>query len=142
MSAYIKTRVLITVMTYPLPSRGYQELVCTAGITEQHERVRLYPIDYRYRLRHQQFRKYQWIEGELLPQGARNDKRKESRKPNLDTIRPIGEPLSTKDGWQERRQIVDKMPIYTLNQLKSLHEKDKTSLGVVRPSDRCGDRRC
>jgi hypothetical protein len=30
-----KVRVLITVMTYPHPSRGYQELVCTAGITEE-----------------------------------------------------------------------------------------------------------
>ena len=34
-SVYTKTKVLITVMTYPLPSRGYQELVCTAGITEE-----------------------------------------------------------------------------------------------------------
>ncbi|MDA0267977.1 MAG: hypothetical protein O2890_14060, partial [Cyanobacteria bacterium] len=41
---FIKTKVLITVMTYPHPSRGYQELVCTAGITENHEWVRLYPI--------------------------------------------------------------------------------------------------
>ena len=28
---YTKTKILITVMTYPHPSRGYQELVCTAG---------------------------------------------------------------------------------------------------------------
>ena len=28
------TKVLITVMTYPHPSRGYQELVCTAGVTD------------------------------------------------------------------------------------------------------------
>lgn len=27
------TKVLVTVMTYPHPSRNYQELVCTAGIT-------------------------------------------------------------------------------------------------------------
>jgi hypothetical protein len=39
----IKTKVLITVMTYPHPSRGYQELVCTAGITENDDWVRLYP---------------------------------------------------------------------------------------------------
>ncbi|MBL8817012.1 MAG: hypothetical protein JNL58_13370 [Planctomyces sp.] len=58
-------RVLILVKTYPLPSRGYQELVCTAGITEAGEWVRLYPIDYRYRPADQQFDKYQWIEVEL-----------------------------------------------------------------------------
>lgn len=60
-----KTRVLITVMTYPLPSRNHLELVCTAGITESREWVRLYPVDYRYRPKGQKFRKYQWIEIEL-----------------------------------------------------------------------------
>ncbi len=47
--SFSKTKVLITVMTYPHPSESHQELVCTAGITESGEWVRLYPIDYRYR---------------------------------------------------------------------------------------------
>jgi len=55
---FTKTNVLITVMTYPHPSEAHQELVCTAGITETGEWVRLYPIDYRYRPKNQQFRKY------------------------------------------------------------------------------------
>lgn len=45
----LRHKVLITVMTYPHPSRGYQELVCTAGVTDAGEWVRLYPVDYRYR---------------------------------------------------------------------------------------------
>ncbi len=61
------TRVLITVMTYPHPSKRYKEIVCTAGITDKSEWVRLYPIDYRYRPHNQQFRKYQWFEVGLLP---------------------------------------------------------------------------
>lgn len=130
----IKTKVLITVMTYPHPSRGYQELVCTAGITEQGEWTRLYPIDYRYRPRNQQFRKYQWIEVDLLPHGAGNDRRKESRKPILETIRVLGEPLSTKNGWMERRQIIDQMPVHTVRQLQSLHDSERVSLGIVRPA--------
>lgn len=130
-----KTKVLITVMTYPLPSKGYQELVCTAGITEQSEWVRLYPVDYRYRPNNQQFRKYQWIEVELLPHGSGNDNRKESRKPNLDSIRIQGEPLPAgKDNWASRRKIIDKMPTNTLNELKTQHSLDKTSLGIVKPS--------
>ena len=36
-----RTRVLITVMTYPHPSERYQELVCTAGVTEDGKWVRL-----------------------------------------------------------------------------------------------------
>ncbi|MGB9858904.1 MAG: hypothetical protein ACPLQP_03090 [Moorellaceae bacterium] len=130
---YTKTKVLITVMTYPHPSRGYQELVCTAGITENGEWVRLYPIDYRYRPKHQRFVKYQWIEVGLAPKGSGNDNRKESRKPDLDSIKLLGKPLSTANNWYERRQIIDKLPVYTVNQLRSLYEKDKTSLGIVRP---------
>jgi hypothetical protein len=129
----IKTKVLITVMTYPLPSRSYQELVCTAGVTEQSEWVRLYPIDYRYRPRNQQFRKYQWIEIALFPYGEGKDRRKESRKPILDTLRVLGEPLSSKNGWLERRQIIDRIPVYTVKQLQELHKSERISLGIVKP---------
>ena len=38
------TKVLITVTTYPLPSRSYDELVCTAGITEEGNWIRIYPV--------------------------------------------------------------------------------------------------
>ncbi len=53
-----RMKVLITVKTYPLPSEGYQELVCTAGVLEDGSHVRLYPIDYRYRPYWQWFKKY------------------------------------------------------------------------------------
>jgi len=96
--------VLITVMTYPHPSRGYQELVCTAGITRSLEWVRLYPVDYRYRAQHQQFHKYQWINAGLAGRGAGNGNRAESRRPDLDSIRVPGRPLSVNDGWRERRE--------------------------------------
>jgi len=127
------TRVLITVMTYPHPSKRYKEIVCTAGITDKSEWVRLYPIDYRYRPHNQQFRKYQWIEVGLLPHGSGNDNRKESRKPDLSSIKLIGSPLSTKNNWHERKQVINKLPQYTLNEIKQLHSKDKTSLGIVKP---------
>lgn len=133
-SILTKTRVLITVMTYPHPSRGYRELVCTAGIKENGEWVRLYPIDYRYRPTHQRFHKYQWIEIELEPRGSGHDNRKESQKPRLDSIKILGEPLSTQNNWQERREIIDRLPVYTCRQLESLYEQDRTSLGIVRPT--------
>jgi len=37
-------KVLITVKTLPIPSSKYDELVCTAGVTEAGDFVRLYPI--------------------------------------------------------------------------------------------------
>lgn len=127
-------RVLMTVMTYPHPSEGYQELVCTAGITESLDWVRLYPVDYRYRPRSQQFRKYQWIDVETERPKPGKDNRPESHRPILDSIKVIGEPLSTANKWAERRDIIDNMPHHTVNELKALFDSGRTSLGVVRPT--------
>jgi len=120
-------------MTYPHPSKKNREVVCTAGITESNEWVRLYPIDYRYRPSEQKFKKYQWIEVELYPKGSGNDNRKESRKPDLETIKLCGNPLSTKNSWQERKAIIDSMPHNTMNELYASYDTDKTSLGIIRP---------
>ncbi|MDA0268575.1 MAG: hypothetical protein O3A14_16855 [Cyanobacteria bacterium] len=94
----------------------------------------LTPIDYRYRPRNQQFRKYQWVEVDLMPRGAGNDRRKESRQPNLDSLRVLGQPLSTENGWRARREIIDQMPVYTIKQLRELHNSERMSLGIVRPN--------
>lgn len=134
-AAFTSTKVLITVLTYPHPSLKHQELVCTAGITEAGEWVRLYPIDLRYRPNHQQFRKYQWVELGLAPRGSGNDQRRESREPDLDSIKVLSEPLSTDNAWEARRKIIDKLPEYTVLQLRELYEQEKVSLGVVRPSE-------
>ena len=103
-------KVLITVMTYPHPSKKYQETVCTAGITEDGKWVRLYPIDYRYRPKHQKFRKWQWIELALAPRGHGNDQRSESREPDLETMSAVGKPIPPTHGWRHRREIIDAMP--------------------------------
>jgi hypothetical protein len=129
------TDVLITVMTYPHPSRGYSELVCTAGITRSSEWIRLYPVDYRYRARRQQFHKYQWINVGLASRGAGNDNRSESRRPDLDSIRILGPRLSSDDAWRERREIIEKMPVRTVNQLRGLYESARVSIGIVRPTE-------
>ena len=127
------TKVLITVLTYPQPSSKYQEIVCTAGVTEDGKWVRLYPIDYRYRPETQKFHKWQWVEVALGSRGHSNDQRPESREPDLSTLRLLGDPISTRNGWLERRRIIDPMPHYTIAQLESLHGENRTSLGIVRP---------
>lgn len=128
------TRVLITVMTYPHPSEKYRESVCTAGITADGRWIRLYPVDYRYQPRENQFQKYQWIEVELEPADPGKDNRPESHRPKLETMRVLGERLSTKNNWRQRRELVDALPHKTLNQWKEAWDHDRTSLGVVRPT--------
>lgn len=41
----VRQKVLMTVLTYPHPSEKYNELICTAGITQDGRWIRLYPID-------------------------------------------------------------------------------------------------
>jgi len=132
-SGFELTTVLITVLTYPQPSQKYQETVCTAGITESGQWVRLYPVDYRYLPKNQQFKKWQWIEIALAPWGHASDKRVESREPDLSTIKLVGEPISTRDNWRSRREIIDTLPHNTVQQLKELYTTQGISLGVVRP---------
>jgi hypothetical protein len=134
-ASFTSTKVLITVMTYPHPSESHQELVCTAGVTEGGEWVRLYPIDYRYRPKNQQFRKYQWIEIGLADHGAGNDDRRESRRPDLESIRILGEPIASEHNWRARREIIDPLPHRTKLELEALYESQKVSLGIVRPTE-------
>ena len=46
----------------------------------------------------------------------------------------IGERLSSANKWQARREIIDRLPHHTVNQLVRLHEEEQVSLGVVRPA--------
>jgi predicted HTH transcriptional regulator len=132
---YEKKRILITVKTYPHPSATYQELVCTAGVLENGSFIRLYPIDYRYMPYWKWYKKYQWIEVEVI----KNDKdsRRESYRPKIDTIKPVSEPISTKNNWQERKKYVLAKGLQTIEQLNELKSKDKTSLGIIRPKEIC-----
>ena len=131
---YGKTKVLILVMTYPNPSNSHIETICTAGMTEVGEWVRLYPIDYRYLDPSKRFHKYQWVEIELGPSSNSNDHRKESRNPNLDSMCMLGEPLSSSNNWADRKKFVSRLPLHTRNELWDLHEQEKVSLGDVKPS--------
>jgi len=94
-------RILITVKTYPIPSAKYDELVCTAGVFENGDFVRLYPINFRDLPYDQQYKKYQWIEV-VAEKHTGTDTRKESYRPDCDTLRPIGNPIPSGGGsWSE-----------------------------------------
>jgi len=86
-------KILITVTTYPLPSRSYDELVCTAGILEDGSWIRIYPVPLSFLKDLKEdtgFKKYTWIELDVKERG--DDFRPESYSPNnykikiLDTL--------------------------------------------------------
>ena len=100
-----KTRVLITVKTYPTLSRKYDELVCTAGFREDGTWIRIFPIQFRQKSYAEQYSKYQWIEIDLVKN--ERDFRPESFRPvSHDTeIKIVGEIKPDGESWNERRKI-------------------------------------
>jgi len=92
MSAYEKKKILITVKTYPLPSKKTIEASCTAGITEDGKWIRLFPLPFRHLESSKQFKKYQWIEASVT---KAKDPRPESYKIDIDSISLLGKPMPT-----------------------------------------------
>ena len=133
---YGKTKVYITVKTYPTISKKYAELVCTAGLLEDGSWIRLYPIPFRQLRDEQKFAKYSWIEVEVEKNSS--DYRKESYRPNLDSI--IVHPEAKKSGrvnWDERRKtVLTNGQVYTNLQeiIDKAHSGEKMSLAIFKPS--------
>ena len=125
-------KVLITVKTYPFPSSKYGELVCTAGVTDDGRFVRLYPVNFRDQPYSKQYRKYQWIEVEAERHTGR-DFRKESYRPDCDTLTMLGEPIPSKGDWLERSKYVLPLRNASIEELKDQQSADETSLGLIRP---------
>ncbi len=130
------TKVLITVKTYPTLSTKYDELVCTAGFREDGTWIRLYPVPFRKKSYDEQYKKYDWIEVNLVKNT--NDFRLESYRPqSIDTeIKVIGH-IDTSNNWKERKKICLGKIHYNLAELIS-EAKNKdigTSLAVFKPTE-------
>ena len=128
-------KVLITVKTYPIPSKKYDELVCTAGVTEEGQFVRLYPINYRDLPYSQQYKKYQWIRIQAEKHKGR-DTRKESWRPDCGTLDRLEGPIPTRRGdWDNRARYVLPLASRSMEDLYDKQQADKTSLGIFRPKE-------
>lgn len=128
-----KLKVLITVKTYPIPSAKYDELVCTAGVTETGDFVRLYPINFRDLPSSRWYKKYQWIEV-IAERYQGRDVRKESYRPDCDSIKTLGKPIpSTRDNWAKRAGYVLQKKARSMEALYEQQKADKTSLGIFKP---------
>lgn len=131
-----KRRVLILCKTYPSPSSRYVETSCVAGMDESGRLVRLFPVPFRLVSDAQQFRKWQWIEARIRK--APEDQRSESHRISVDTIEILGEPLSTRSGWEERRLAIEPLDIFDdFAALDAAREERGISLGLLRPSRLC-----
>jgi hypothetical protein len=130
------TKVLIAVKTYPTISTKYDELVCTAGFREDGTWVRIYPVPFRKKSYNEQYKKYDWIEVDLVKN--ERDFRPESYRPKTieSEIKVIGH-IHTINNWEERKNFCLGKIYYNLAELIA-EAKEKqicTSLAVFKPSE-------
>lgn len=130
-----KTKVLITVKTYPTISSKYEELVCTAGFTENGTWIRIYPIQFRKKSFEEQYKKYDWIELDLVKNDS--DFRPESYRPySHDSEIKILNHLDTTNNWAERKKFILGKIYYNLTGLiaEAQNKNICTSLAVFKPT--------
>jgi len=130
-----KTKILITVKTYPAISGKYDELVCTAGFTENGEWIRIYPVPFRKKAYAEQYKKYEWIELDIVKN--KSDFRPESYRPySIHSEIKILNRLDTTNNWYQRKQIVLNNVYTNLSKLisESKNKEICTSLAVFKPT--------
>jgi len=139
-----KVKVLIAVKSPPYPSPSHRELVCTAGITDKGEWIRLVPIPYRYLDEKKKYEKFDWIE--LNVKKHDKDHRFETYKStNLDDIEVKGH-IGTEDTWRERKEVFkDKIEPSLCQCVKTFRQKcdegrqyEAASLFMVKPYEVTG----
>jgi len=134
-------KVLITVTTYPQPSRSHDELVCTAGILENGDWIRIYPVPLSFLIDlkgNGQVNnvKYTWFELELKKRT--DDFRKESHSPMHYDFRDLKlfEHLDTKSNWFKRKEYVLKNVYTNMTKLIADSKEPKNvSLATFKPTN-------
>ncbi|MFP4529542.1 MAG: hypothetical protein ACLFQX_13425, partial [Candidatus Kapaibacterium sp.] len=113
-------QILITVKAYPAISSKYGEIVCTAGIRDNGEWIRIYPVPFRTLDYDTQFKKYEWIDIDLNKRDHAMDFRPESYNPvdpwNM-KIRKLGFIKPDGKSWNKRRSVVLKNKYFDLTRL-------------------------
>jgi len=125
---------MVTVKAYPSVSIRYKELVCCAGILENGDWVRLYPVPYRQLPTWQQFEKYDVIEVDVERRAAHKDNRPESWMPILDTLKKIDHVPTNKGNWDARLKWIKPTLLKGYAELTSLQETENKSLAAFKPS--------
>ncbi|MBU49064.1 MAG: hypothetical protein CL920_10245 [Deltaproteobacteria bacterium] len=129
----MEKEVLIVVKAYPNPSRSLIEASCVVGISRDGQFIRLYPIPFRQLEFQERFRKYQWIK--LQVETPRTDRRPESFRPQLNTMKVLGKPLSTHRNWKPRRDVIMPLCSNSLCDIQDAQKTDRTSIGLFRPAE-------
>jgi hypothetical protein len=109
---------------------------CTAGFREDGAWIRIYPVPFRKKSYSEQYKKYDWIEVDLVK--STSDFRPESYRPQtIDTEIIVVGHIDTDNNWEERKKICLGKIYYNLTKLiAEARNKDIcTSLAVFKPTE-------
>lgn len=135
--ASFEADILILCKTYPSPSGKHVETSCVAGMTASGGLIRIFPVPFRLIDGERQFKKWQWITARV--ERAKGDRRSESHKIFVDTIRFNGDPLPTSRQWAERRTFLDRLKTFDdFSVLESHRISEGVTLGMLRPTSILG----
>lgn len=121
-------RLLVLAKTYPTVSQKYEHLVCIAGLTEDNEWRRIYPVPWQlfWKGSEQKFKKKTWIEYKLESDEP-SDRRPESRKIDWSSIKVLDE----EDFREIKRRLDEKL--VNLDEIQDRSDKE-VSLCVIKPT--------
>lgn len=132
---WCEERILIWGKTYPELSSKYYETVCTGGVRENGEFIRMYPIPFRYLGENSNFTKYQWIRAKIKK--SKEDPRPESFKVDPNSIIVEETIPPDKFQWFERKRHIFPIDKFCFNSAERLLEDNricKRSMGFVKPA--------
>lgn len=128
-----KKKVLVVVKAYPESSKKHGSVVCTAGITEDSEWIRIYPIPFEYFRGNKRIPKYTWIEADVK-KASEKLSRKESYRIRDGSIKIVDESLNKpRPNWKERNRVILSTLRSTVEDLQFDFNENKTSLGMIKP---------
>lgn len=131
-----RRKVLVTVKAAPERSKKYGECVCTAGVTEEGEFIRLYPVPLDVFRRGPRFKKFDWIEVECERAEGEKLRRKESHRIRAGSLRVVDSSLSRPPvDWAARERILAPLRAKSVESLEEAAHRDRTSLGLIRVGD-------
>lgn len=131
-----KKKVLVITRAAPEISKKYGQTICTAGITDEGELIRIYPVSFnKIYQKEYDFHKFDWVEVEC--EKPNHDRRKESYQLiKGSTIKVVDSSLREKVKgrvpWQLRSEIISPLCSSGIQELKDRQEEDNTSLGIIR----------
>lgn len=129
----VHKNVLITVKAYPEKSKKYGACICTAGITDNGEFIRLYPVPMSLFKEMGGLKKYTWVSVECK-KASEYLMRKESYKIVNENIKKLQQiDTGKKVDWERRNEVILPLLSKSLEQLEKEKDEDSTSLGIIKP---------